>query len=171
MLSSVDLLKNVVHKTNPPVVRPLRVACQLTLMVGGAFVIWSGAIHLQRWGDGYSSIETIGPLFLMQGIVSIVLGLAIVVTRHPLLALGGAGMMVATIVGLLWSVNYGLFGFQDSFSSPSTGESLIVEAVGAGLLVVPVVLTWALAGKLRPHTDNDAESTLPAAGGVRRVPQ
>ena len=46
-------------------------------------------IHLELWGDGYSDISVIGPLFLAQGIGCMVLGVAIVAFRS--LALLAAG--------------------------------------------------------------------------------
>jgi hypothetical protein len=45
---------------------------------GAAFLVWSAVIHLELWSDGYRDISVIGPLFLAQGIGSIILAAAIV---------------------------------------------------------------------------------------------
>ena len=57
---------------------------------GAAFLVWSAVIHLELWGDGYSDISVIGPLFLAQGIGCIVLAVAIVAFRSAGAA-GGRG--------------------------------------------------------------------------------
>jgi hypothetical protein len=49
--------------------------------IGAGFLVWSGVIHLMLWSDGYKDISVIGPLFLVQGIVSIILGVVIVAFR------------------------------------------------------------------------------------------
>src|ERR1700722_12153944 len=67
---------------------------------GAAFLVWSAVIHLELWGDGYSSISIIGPLFLAQGIGSIVLAVAIVAFRSLALLAAGAVAGAATAVGL-----------------------------------------------------------------------
>ena len=56
---------------------------------GAGFLVWSGVIHLQLWSDGYKDISVIGPLFLVQGIASIVVAAVIVAFRWlALLAVG-----------------------------------------------------------------------------------
>src|ERR1700730_18934443 len=59
---------------------------------GAGFLVWSAVIHLMLWSDGYKDISVIGPLFLVQGIASIVLAVAIVAFRWlALIVAGGAG--------------------------------------------------------------------------------
>ena len=113
--------------------------------IGAGFLVWSGVIHLMLWSDGYKDISVIGPLFLVQGIVSIILGVAIVAFRWLALLAAGAVAGVATAVGLLLSVYVGLFGFQESLSVPYAELSLAVEftaafvlLVGAGVLALTV---------------------------------
>jgi hypothetical protein len=117
------------------------VAAVLVLAAAGAgFLIWSGVIHLKLWGDGYRDISVIGPLFLVQGIASIVMGVAIVALRWLVLLAAGAVTGVATAVGLLLSVNFGLFGFTESLSVPYAVLSLAVEFTAAFLLLAAGVL-------------------------------
>jgi hypothetical protein len=123
--------------------------------IGAGFLVWSGVIHLMLWSDGYKDISVIGPLFLVQGIVSIILGVLIVAFRWLVLLVAGAVAGVATAVGLLLSVYVGLFGYQESLSVPYGDLSLAVEFTAAFVLLVgAVVLTLAApvraAGKSSP---------------------
>src|SRR5271170_2552012 len=67
----------------------VRWAANLLAVAGAALLIWSGVIHLQLWSDGYRSISVIGPLFLIQGIGSIVLAVILVVFRRLVLIAAG----------------------------------------------------------------------------------
>jgi hypothetical protein len=113
-----------------------RAAITLGLVVGAALLASSGAIHLQLWTMGYRTIPTIGPLFLLQGIAGVLLAVLLLLWRRLLVVVAGAGFMVATIGGLLASVNFGLFGFRDTFAAPYAGVSLVLESAGAVVLAV-----------------------------------
>jgi hypothetical protein len=52
----------------------------------------------------------------------------------------GAGTGVATAVGLLLSVNFGLFGFTESLAVPYAELSLAVEFTAAFVLLVAACL-------------------------------
>jgi hypothetical protein len=107
---------------------------------GAAFLVWSAVIHLELWGDGYSAISVIGPLFLAQGIGCIVLGIAIVAFRSLALLAAGAVAGAATAVGLLLTVHVGLFGYTESLSVPYATLSLAVEFTAAFLLLLATAL-------------------------------
>jgi len=112
--------------------------------IGGGFLVWSGVIHLELWSDGYKDISVIGPLFLVQGIASIILGVAVVAFRWLALLAAGAVAGVATAVGLLLSTYVGLFGYTESLSVPYAELSLAVEFTAAiASLVGAVVLALA----------------------------
>jgi hypothetical protein len=108
--------------------------------IGAGFLVWSGVIHLELWGDGYKDISVIGPLFLVQGIASIVLGAAIVALRWLALLVAGAVAGVATAVGLLLTVYVGLFGYTESLAVPYAVLSLAVEFTAAFVLLLGAVL-------------------------------
>src|ERR1700678_4818216 len=103
--------------------------------IGAAFLVWSAVIHLELWGDGYSDISVIGPLFLAQGIAAIILGVAIVAFRSLALLAAGAVAGAATAVGLLLSVYVGLFGYTESLSVPYATLSLAGEFTHAFVLL------------------------------------
>ena len=124
---------------------------------GAAFLVWSAVIHLELWSDGYRDISVIGPLFLVQGIVCIILGAAIVAFRWLALLVAGAVTGVATAVGLLLSVYVGLFGYTESLSVPYATLSLAVEFTAAFVLLVAAALLGL--GRTRPQAgrgDNGA---------------
>ncbi|HEX3715431.1 MAG TPA: hypothetical protein VHV09_21740 [Trebonia sp.] len=107
---------------------------------GAGFLVWSGVIHLELWSDGYKDISVIGPLFLVQGIASIVLAVAIVAFRWLALLVAGAVTGVATAVGLLLTVYVGLFGYTESLTVPYATLSLAVEFTAAFVLLAGAVL-------------------------------
>ena len=117
-----------------------RWAVTLLAVAGAALLVWSGVIHLQLWSDGYRDISVIGPLFLIQGITSIALALALIVFRRLVLLAAGAVLLAATAVGLLLSAGIGLFGYQESLAVPYAGTSLAVEFTGAVVLMVAAVI-------------------------------
>jgi hypothetical protein len=132
-------------------------ACWTVLVLaatGGAFLVWSGVIHLELWSDGYRDISVIGPLFLVQGIVSIILGVAIVALRRLALLAAGAVAGAATAAGLLLSANVGLFGYTESLAVPYATLSLAVEFTAAFVLLAGAGLL-ALAGPTRAASNHD----------------
>ena len=116
--------------------RAARLAVLALALTGAAFLVWSGVIHLMLWSDGYKDISVIGPLFLVQGIASILLGVVIAALRWLALLVVGAGAGVATAVGLLLTVYVGLFNYQESLSVPYGDLSLAVEFTAAFVLLV-----------------------------------
>jgi len=104
-------------------------------VTGAAFLIWSAVIHWELWSDGYKDISVIGPLFLIQAIACIVIAVAIVVLRRLVLLVAGALTGVATAVGLLLSVNFGLFGYTESLAVSYAVLSLAVEFTAAFVLL------------------------------------
>jgi len=110
------------------------------MVAGAALLAWSAGIHLDLWRAGFESIPTIGWLFLMQAVGGFAVALVVLVSRRLLPALAGVAMLASTIGGLVWSVEWGLFGFKDSFEAPFVGESLTVEAAGIAVLCAASVL-------------------------------
>ena len=126
-----------------------RAGITLSLVIGSALLAASGVIHLRLWSMGYRTIPTIGPLFLVQGIVGALLAVLLVLSRRLLIVVIAGGFMIATIGGLLLSIYFGLSGFMDTLAAPYAGLSLGVESAGAVLLaVVGVVLA-------RGHSHSD----------------
>jgi hypothetical protein len=118
----------------------------MVMIAGGAVcTVGSGVIHLYLWGKqyGYQDVPTIGPLFLLQGIVAILLGLLVVISRRALVLVLAGGMLVVSVVSLVIAIEVGLFGFKDSWLAPYAWTTFYEEIVGAVLLLVAAcVLAW-----------------------------
>jgi hypothetical protein len=123
-----------------------RVTITVLIAGGAACVVYSGYIHLYLWGRQpfpYRDIPTIGPLFLIQGIAGILIGLLVVISRRVGALIIGAGFLVVSAVALVIDVEVGMFGFKDSWVVPYARSTLYEEIVGAVLLLVAaVVLAW-----------------------------
>jgi hypothetical protein len=125
---------------------PARVAITGLILGGAALAVYSGYIHLYLWGRQpfpYKAIPTIGPLFLLQGIVAVVIGLLVAISRRLFAVILGAGLMVVSVAALVIDVEVGLFGFKDSWSVPYATSTLYEEIAGAVvLLAAAAVLSW-----------------------------
>src|ERR1700691_297356 len=117
-----------------------RWAVTLLAVAGAALLVWSGVIHLQLWSDGYRGISVIGPLFLIQGIASIALAVALAVFRRVVLLAAGAVLAAGTAVGLLLSAEIGLFGYVESLAVPYAQTSLVVEVTSAAVLAAAAAI-------------------------------
>jgi hypothetical protein len=111
------------------------------IVIGAVLTILSALVHLKLWQGPppYRLVPTIGPLFLVQAISGVALGLILLVTQRLIVVLACFGLLVGTALGLFLSVHVGLFGFQDSFSAPYATSSLIMELIGAAILLFAAV--------------------------------
>lgn len=149
--------------TNPPatleapgrdgVLWCLKAGANAAMVVGAVFVAWSAWIHLDLWQNGYRQIPTIGTLFLLQTIAGFSLAAVVALTRRLLPALAGAAFLLSTLGGLIWSVEWGLFGFQDSFNAPFAGLALAVEIIGVVVLLGASVLRIKSVRRSRIHPE------------------
>lgn len=119
-----------------------RGAVWLALRIVGALSLLAvGAAHLQQYLNLYSTIPTIGTLFVLNfaGATVIGLGLLAPVERLPgragaavlpLLALAGIGLAATAFVFLLISEHTPLFGFMEpGYDPPAILASRVAEAV------------------------------------------
>src|ERR1017187_1651453 len=118
-----------------------RWAVNLTTWAAAALMVVSGYIHLHLWDIAYRHIATIGPLFVVQGVAAFVIAVGTAVIRRVWTALIGAGAMIATVAGFLISVNYGLFGFQDSFAAHNSVAAFVIEIASAVFFLAAVGLS------------------------------
>ena len=113
-------------------------AAALALRLAGAGLLgWIGFIHWHLWQEGYKQIPTNGPLFLLDAIVAVALGLILLTWPRPLAGLAGAAFTAATILALVISLSVGLFGFRESISA-----SYVVQSLVLGSVAVIVLLSW-----------------------------
>ncbi len=108
------------------------------MWVGAALLVVSGLVHLHLWDIAYRHVDTLGPLFILQGVAAIVVGIALVLWPRGVVVLAGLALAVGTIIGFVKALNGGIFGFT-----------------------LPVVTNWA---KLALGAETGAVLTLAAAG-------
>jgi hypothetical protein len=91
-----------------------------------AAVMLSAVVHLDLYAvQDFRAIATIGPLFLLNVIAGLSLGVLVLIWRHWLPPLLAAGYGAAT-VGAFWiSVVHGLFGLHEK----AGGSSQVLAAV------------------------------------------
>jgi hypothetical protein len=115
-------------------------------LVAGALLLLSSGVHLYLYAaEQYHEIPTVGPLFIMTGVVAVVLAGVVVVVRRPLGDLVGAAFALSVLGGYLLTLYLpnGLFLFKEPGISYSGAESIIAEAGAAlSLLVVSIPPLW-----------------------------
>jgi hypothetical protein len=125
----------------------------VVLRITGAGLVGAMAgIHLYLWvSGGYRDIPTIGPLFLLNGIVAGLLTLLVLGTPRRLLAalaVLSALFTAGTLGALLLSLTTGLFGFTEVLDAPLVPETLGVESAGVLVLgALSVVSAFSVAGR------------------------
>ena len=125
-------------------------------ILGALSVLAVGAVHLQQYFSLYSSIPTIGTLFVLNfaGATVIGLGLLAPVERlydrpagvlPALLAVGGIGLAATSFVFLFISERTPLFGFMEPGYDPAAIlASRVAEAVAVVSLLGYLVAGFAI---------------------------
>lgn len=130
-------------------------------LAGAGLLAWVAAIHLDLWSEGYRHIPTDGTLFLADAIGGFVLAAVLLVWPRPWAALLGTGFMASTLGGLILSINVGAFGFQESIRASFVVESILLESIGAAILLVWLVIVLHAHGKRRERHDQHLFGPLP----------
>jgi hypothetical protein len=107
-----------------------------------AALLGSAWVHYYLWQDGFSDIDVIGPLFLVNAVAGVVIAVAVLAWRHWLPAFFAAGFGVATLGAYVISVTVGLFDVQEQFTTQAELWGVITEAacivLGIALMVMAV---------------------------------
>ena len=147
---NIDLLFNGPRQRS----KTVAAAATLAFVVGGLLLVWSAYIHFHLWqSEGYRHIATIGPLFLVQSIAGLILGISILAIRHVWIGLAGLGLAISTVAGFLLSVDVGLFGFTDTWSAPFAHQTFFVELAAIVALLVAVALCLTTVAHEAPLSD------------------
>jgi hypothetical protein len=120
--------------------RPETLAARILVWIGAALLVVSGLVHLHLWDIAYRHVDTLGPLFVAQGVAAIAVAVVLVLWPRGLVVLAGLALAAGTILGFVKALNGGIFGFT-----------------------LPVVTSWA---KLALGAEIGAVVTLAAAGGL-----
>lgn len=112
--------------------------------VVAAAVLLSADIHLVLYVDGYAEIPVIGPLFLVNVVGGLLIGVLVLVWRHWLPELAAVGFGAATFGAYLMSKTVGLFGVREMMWDAQGVLAAVAEVVavvgGVVLLAVRVRL-------------------------------
>lgn len=112
-------------------------------LVSAALTAAMAAIHLYLWDDGYRDLETIGVLFLLNGIGGGLLALALLAapTRYVgVPAVLGALFTAGTLAALVVSLTTGLFGFEETLDAELVRPTIAVESAGIVALTALALL-------------------------------
>jgi hypothetical protein len=124
-------------------------------IVGAALLVAMAWIHYYLWNtDGYSTVHIIGPLFLINAIVGLLLAVVVLCTPGRLLGIvsGLSSLfMLGTLGALLLSLTVGLFGFDESSAAPLFTSTVWSESLGFVVLGVLSVLAFRLLGSVGPR--------------------
>lgn len=127
-------------RLTPVTINRSQVAVDLSRGLAVAGVLLSADVHFDLWyAGGFRELDTIGPLFLLNAIGGLAIGLVLLCWRHWLPALAAAGFGVATLVAFYLSVTIGLFNFKEV----ATGEPQVLAEVAEYVaLVFGLIAAW-----------------------------
>jgi hypothetical protein len=132
--------------------------------LAAAAVLLSAVVHLDLyWLEGFASIATIGPLFLLNGIGGIVLGAIVTSWRHWLPALGAAGFGIVTVVFFWISVVHGLFGLKEQAGGAAEVLAEVAEYAAALFGLITAAGLWR---ERRAATSPAPRRSAPSAAAV-----
>lgn len=120
--------------------------------LGALAVLATGVAHIEQYSvDNYSTVPTIGTLFLLNFIGAIVIAAGLIAPLRrvtgrytdavrAVLAVGGIGLSVLSLAGLFVSETTGLFGFVEHGYRMAIVVAIVVE-VTATILLAAFLLT------------------------------
>ena len=129
--------------------------------LGALAVLATGVAHIEQYSvDNYSTVPTIGTLFLLNFIAAIVIAAGLIaplrrvtgrytdVTR-AVFAVGGIGLAVGSLVGLFVSETTGLFGFVEHGYRMAIVVAIAVEVAATVFLFAFLVANGTGPQKIR----------------------
>jgi MFS family permease len=131
-------------------------------LLGALSILGVGAVHLQQYsGNGYSTVPTIGTLFLLNAISAGVVGFGLLLPLERVLgrrrgsaavgvlSLAGVAIAVGSLIALFISETGTLFGFSEGGYRSVIVIAIVVEALATVLLtpLAAVSIRRALARK------------------------
>jgi len=126
--------------TPRPVPASETIVTRTVAVLGAALVITTGAIHLYLYEDYFSTVPTIGRLFVANFLAGVALGGLMLLSRAWVWPLLGAAYCITTLGAFLWSVQWGLFGYQESFSGTWQTRAAVAEVIGTLLCITTAML-------------------------------
>jgi hypothetical protein len=124
-------------------------------------VLATGVAHFEQYTvDDYSTVPTIGTLFLLNFIAAIVIAVGLVVPLgriagryadavRAVFAVSGIGLGVLSLVALFVSESSGLFGFVEHGYRMAIVSAIVAEAAAAVFLIIFLVANGTGLQKIR----------------------
>ena len=119
---------------------------RIARLAAATFVLAGGYIHFDLWREGYRAIPYIGPLFVANAVVSVLLVVALLVRADMRVAVAGVAFSVGSLVALVLSRTTGLLGFTERGWTDMAVQATTAE-VGA---IVAIALVMVARGRPTP---------------------
>jgi hypothetical protein len=115
------------------------IVAQASRYLGALAVLATGVAHIVQYSDGYSTVPTIGTLFLLNFVAAIVIAIGLIAPLsriagrytdavRALFAVGGIGLGVLSLAALFVSESSGLFGFVEHGYRMAIVVAIVAEA-------------------------------------------
>lgn len=98
-------------------------------------ILAAGGVHLHLW-LGNRSLHVVGPLFLLNAVVSVCVAAVLLGRPGVPAAICGITYSAATLAAFMISVHGGLFGFHAVLRGPAQGAAAAAELASIGLLIL-----------------------------------
>jgi hypothetical protein len=127
------------------------IVAQASRYLGAVAVLATGVAHIEQYAvDNYSTVPTIGPLFLLNFIAAVVIAVGLIApirrvtgrstdAVRAVFAVGGIGLALLSLVALFVSEGSGLFGFVEHGYRMAIVVAIVVEAAATVFLAVFLV--------------------------------
>jgi hypothetical protein len=122
------------------------IVAQASRYLGALAVLATGIAHIEQYSvDDYSTVPTIGTLFLLNFIAAIVIAVALIAPLRrvtgrytdlvrAVIAVGGIGLGVFSLAALFVSESSGLFGFVEHGYRMAIVVAIVAEAAATVFL-------------------------------------
>jgi hypothetical protein len=129
--------------------------------LGALAVLATGVAHIEQYAvDNYSTVPTIGTLFLLNFIAAVVITVGLIAPLRrvtgrytdvvrAVFAVGGLGLAVLSLAALFVSESSGLFGFVEHGYRMAIVVAIVVEVAATGSLVAFLVANGTGLQKIR----------------------
>ena len=116
------------------------IIAQASRYLGALAVLATGVAHIEQYAvDNYSTVPTIGTLFLLNFVAAIVIAVGLIAPLRRVtgrytdavraaIAVGGIGLGVLSLAGLFVSESSGLFGFVEHGYRMAIVVAIVAEA-------------------------------------------
>jgi hypothetical protein len=143
---------------------PRSIIARALRYLGALAVLATGVAHIEQYAvDDYSTVPTIGTLFLLNFIAAVVIAVGLIAPLRQLtggytdvvravLAVAGIGLAVLSLAALFISESSGLFGFVEHGYRMAIVVAIAAEVAATVLLVAFLVANGTRRQKIRTRS-------------------